>query len=113
MSPIHDHAGSSCWVKVLQGELREVRYKVGGATDAPVVTSDVTVPTEGVAYINDTMGVHAMGNPHSDQTTVTLHIYAPPYSVCTGALQAGGSRGGFPSWRPRPTPLEHRYTTFP
>ena len=29
---------------------------VGRATDAPVVASDVTVPTEGVAYINDTTG---------------------------------------------------------
>ena len=27
MSPIHDHAGSSCWVKVLQGQLREVKYE--------------------------------------------------------------------------------------
>ena len=27
MSPIHDHAGSSCWGKVLQGQLREVRYE--------------------------------------------------------------------------------------
>ena len=33
MSPIHDHAGSSCWVKVLQGQLREVRYEYRSADD--------------------------------------------------------------------------------
>jgi predicted metal-dependent enzyme (double-stranded beta helix superfamily) len=26
VSPIHDHAGSSCWVKVISGELNEVLY---------------------------------------------------------------------------------------
>eukprot|EP00757_Euglenozoa_sp_SAG-D1_P018940 gene18940-6295_t len=26
-SPIHDHAGSSCWVKVLDGVLEEKKYK--------------------------------------------------------------------------------------
>lgn len=25
-SPIHDHAGSNCWVKVLEGELEETLY---------------------------------------------------------------------------------------
>ena len=33
MSPIHDHAGSSCWVKGLQGQLREVRYEYRTADD--------------------------------------------------------------------------------
>ena len=88
MSPIHDHAGSSCWVKVLQGQLREVRYEYRNADDAErrgkklAVLSDRTFEPESVAYINDTQGVHAMGNPNSDSVTVTLHVYAPPYVIC-------------------------------
>ena len=26
LSPLHDHASSSCWMKVLEGEMEEVRY---------------------------------------------------------------------------------------
>lgn len=26
-SPIHDHAGASCWVKMLSGDLEEVLYE--------------------------------------------------------------------------------------
>ncbi len=88
MSPIHDHAGSSCWVKVLQGQLREVRYEYRTEDNAErrgkklAVLSDRTFEPESVAYINDTQGVHAMGNPNSDSVTVTLHVYAPPYVIC-------------------------------
>ena len=101
MSPIHDHAGSSCWVKVLKGQLREVRYEYRTDDDAErrgkelAVLSDRTFEPESVAYINDTQGVHAMGNPNSDSVTVTLHIYAPPYVICKmfdpddGSVQVG------------------------
>ena len=26
LSPLHDHASSSCWMKVLEGEMEEARY---------------------------------------------------------------------------------------
>eukprot|EP00747_Dinoflagellata_sp_TGD_P223785 gnl/TRDRNA2_/TRDRNA2_95541_c0_seq1.p1 gnl/TRDRNA2_/TRDRNA2_95541_c0~~gnl/TRDRNA2_/TRDRNA2_95541_c0_seq1.p1 ORF type:complete len:536 (-),score=65.90 gnl/TRDRNA2_/TRDRNA2_95541_c0_seq1:380-1963(-) len=85
MSPIHDHAGSSCWVKVLQGQLREVRYEYC-KTEVPnrkmKVLADQTFEQEAVAYINDTRGVHAMGNPNPNQVCVSLHVYAPPYVLC-------------------------------
>ena len=50
---------------------------------------------ESVAYINDTQGVHAMGNPNADSVTVSLHVYAPPYVLCkmfdpeNGSTQVG------------------------
>ena len=44
--------------------------------------SDRTFEPESVAYINDTHGVHAMGNPNDDSVTVSLHVYAPPYAMC-------------------------------
>jgi cysteine dioxygenase len=102
MSPIHDHAGSSCWVKVLQGQLREVKYEYRKEDDPAekqgqklAVLSDRTFEPESVAYINDTQGVHAMGNPNSDSVTVSLHVYAPPYVMCkmfdpnNGSVQIG------------------------
>jgi len=78
-SPIHDHAGSSCWVKVLQGRLQEQRFEESEPLKLKSVT---TLGPQEVCYINDSQGIHAMGNPDSDQVTVTLHCYAPPYILC-------------------------------
>ncbi|GBG30791.1 Cysteine dioxygenase 1 [Hondaea fermentalgiana] len=96
MSPIHDHAGSSCWVKVLQGQVREIRYDTASDPDAPPrVIRDLTLGAQGTCYINDTQGVHSMGNPNPDQVSVSLHVYAPPYVLCrlfdvkTGAQSTG------------------------
>lgn len=85
MSPIHDHAGSSCWVKCLEGELQEVLYSQDVPNDprSPLsVISDRILTAEKVAYINDTIGLHRMGNPSSEKRCVTMHIYCPPYKSC-------------------------------
>lgn len=80
MSPIHDHAGSSCWVKVLEGELTEELYDV--VDNKPVFKGSSTLLQDSVAYIDDTLGVHRMGNASLETHTITLHCYAPPYSQC-------------------------------
>jgi cysteine dioxygenase len=94
MSPIHSHAGSSCWVKVLKGQVREIRYDCGGADpqQPPRVVRDLTIGAQQTCYINDTQGVHAMGNPNPDQVSVSLHIYAPPYILCTLFDRETGAR---------------------
>lgn len=89
-SPIHDHTGSSCWVKLLEGELQETRY-ILPAEDAPAGSQGgglsvvgVTSLSEGAqttAYINDSLGLHRMGNPSDTRGCMTLHIYSPPFST--------------------------------
>jgi len=85
MSPIHSHASSSCWVKVLDGQLQETIYEMppegegGGALR--LVSEAVYNPNE-ATYIDDSHGIHKMGNPRSDTPCVSLHIYSPPYSQC-------------------------------
>ena len=86
-SPVHDHVGSSCWVKVLDGELRESKYAVAaqpGEGFAVSLQSERTVGAEGVAFYEGTAesGARGLGNPSSDQVGVSLHIYSPPHSVC-------------------------------
>jgi cysteine dioxygenase len=86
-SPVHDHAGSSCWVKVLEGSLTETRYRTPteaeAAAGAPItVESESVFAAEGVAYINDSMGLHKMGNQSLKERCVTLHVYSPPYKSC-------------------------------
>lgn len=85
-SPIHDHTGSSCWVRLMDGELRETRYRVPppeacGSSGLVVIGEQSLTQATPVAYINDTQGLHRMGNPSDAQGCVTLHIYSPPFST--------------------------------
>ena len=99
MGPIHDHAGSDGWIKVLDGQLHEFVYDVpdsqgegeGGdstvaaaAAEANAIrqTSENLITVEEVSCISGN-GVHNLGNPSSDQIVVSLHVYSPPHSICT------------------------------
>jgi cysteine dioxygenase len=90
MSPIHDHSGASCWLKVLDGKLCERKYSVretGSEVDTDSAwdvskDSEQTIDAEQVAYFGDGIGAHCIGNPSSEQVVVSLHIYSPPHSVC-------------------------------
>jgi cysteine dioxygenase len=81
-SPIHDHAGSHCFMKILEGELHEVRYeeKESGKLALKSITQ---MQEEEVAYIDDHQGVHKMVNPSLDRGAISLHIYIPPYKECS------------------------------
>ena len=83
MSPIHDHDGSGCWVKVLDGKLQEVLYQYSPDTrkDTSVpklcVSSKKHIECEQVACISGD-GIHQVGNSSSDNVVVSLHVYSPP-----------------------------------
>jgi cysteine dioxygenase len=51
MSPIHDHAGSNCWVKVLEGELEESLYDVNPDGQTVTQRSTKIYKPPGVTYI--------------------------------------------------------------
>jgi len=88
-SPIHDHAGSNCWVKVLQGELEETLYDLGeDGVEVKLRKSTVYQPG-GVTYISDLIGVHKMGNPSSSTACCSLHVYSPAYHQCHIFAEAG------------------------
>jgi cysteine dioxygenase len=44
--------------------------------------SKSTLLPDSVAYIDDSIGVHSMGNIHKEKKCITLHCYAPPYQQC-------------------------------
>jgi len=81
-SPIHDHAGSSCWVKILAGDLREIRYDVTDPTTPPKEIANVIAKADAVTYMDDTIGCHIIENPSMTEGAVSLHIYCPPYTQC-------------------------------
>lgn len=105
-SRIHNHAQSHCWLNVLSGGVEELRFTTGdspveaGPTLAPrlpgVIAATSPCPmlvSAGInkvgpgesAYINDSLGLHAVrcddgacGGPGAEEGAVSLHIYAPP-----------------------------------
>jgi len=81
-SPIHDHPCDGCWLQVVQGGIREVRYN----TELKCI-ADRTYHADNddskLSYITDNLGYHKVGNIDTkDQMAVTLHLYSPPFDTC-------------------------------
>ena len=51
-SPIHDHNNSRCWVKVLEGELFDVKFKYSGSKF--MQAKSVVMSSDDVAFLNGT-----------------------------------------------------------
>ncbi|CAD5221987.1 unnamed protein product [Bursaphelenchus xylophilus] len=83
-SNIHDHTNSHCFVKVLDGTLRETRFAWPENEDtAPmkqISQSDALI--NDVTYMSDELGLHRMENPSHVENAVSLHLYIPPYQDC-------------------------------
>ena len=73
VSDIHGHPEGGCMFKVLQGKLQEIRYT---SDSAQKITEFNSYRAEDIAYIDDTQGYHAVGNPFGS-SAVTLHAYTP------------------------------------
>jgi cysteine dioxygenase len=88
-SPIHDHPGDGCWMRVLQGQVRESRYHPvlsachdnDSATTTLRCTEEMTWSEGGLIFIDDSLGYHKVGNPCSIPS-VSLHLYSPPIQCC-------------------------------
>lgn len=80
ITPIHDHAGEECWVKVIQGELKETIYKVDEGKQLHTVKSSI-YKTGDISYMIDFMGFHRLENSH-DKRSMSLHLYAKPIYNC-------------------------------
>ncbi|KAF9354954.1 Cysteine dioxygenase [Mortierella sp. AD094] len=105
-SAIHDHSGSHCLMKILDGELKETLYhwpeKVVNETDhsdsgvgsdnsddegraastAMNIKKETFLKRDTVAYMHDKLGLHAVANPLKTHGSVSLHLYTPPYETC-------------------------------
>ena len=72
-SPIHGHPAGGCVFKVLHGSIEEKRY----TPDAEPQLIAVSRYDKGsMAYIDDHMAYHAVGNPF-DSSAISLHVYTP------------------------------------
>jgi len=91
---IHDHNASRCWMTALSGEMTEsvyIPYLPPGekpVTD-PTVCPDLMITEKSiykagdVAFIEDEIGLHKLGNNSSVHDGITLHLYSPPIREVT------------------------------
>jgi cysteine dioxygenase len=76
-SPIHDHAGSSCGIRVLRGTMTETRFEFAPNGDVKAVASKDYGP--GSVQGSQDYDLHQISNLQADDADlVTLHIYSPP-----------------------------------
>jgi len=76
-SPIHDHAQSTCGVKVLQGIGTETRFEMTPLGLVKAVSSR-DLP-EGHTAATQDADIHQISNLKPDgEDLITLHIYSPP-----------------------------------
>jgi cysteine dioxygenase len=79
-SPIHDHRGSSCAVRVLHGVATETQFE-RSASGLIYPTFSRELP-EGTLCGSQDADIHQMSNLQAaGATLVTLHIYSPPLLV--------------------------------
>lgn len=78
-SPIHDHRGSNCAVRVLKGVASETQFEM---TRDRLVYPTMTrrMPAGSVCATQD-CDIHQVSNLQSGLDLVTLHIYSPPLLV--------------------------------
>ncbi|WP_430413012.1 cysteine dioxygenase [Kordia sp.] len=79
-TPIHDHGGEECWVKVIEGEFRETIYKKDENGTLVTITSTISKVND-ISYMIDFMGYHCLENL-SEKRSMSLHLYAKPISNC-------------------------------
>lgn len=84
-SAIHDHANSHCFVKVLDGQLKETRFAWPNQSepeDHMKKIGEEVYSKDGVTYMCDEIGLHRMENPSHCDGSVTMHLYSPPFMEC-------------------------------
>eukprot|EP00948_MAST-09A_sp_MAST-9A-sp1_P003125 g3125.t1 len=95
-SPIHDHPCDGCWMRVVDGDIREEQFAnekskltvvnekgESEKVEEFVCTKDVTHKAGVVGFINDEIALHRVGNPSKEHGAVTLHLYSPPVKRCS------------------------------
>jgi cysteine dioxygenase len=76
-SPIHDHRGSACGVRVLRGTMTETRFEFAANGCVKAVGSRDVGP--GTIVATHDLDLHQVSNLQAgDADLVTLHVYSPP-----------------------------------
>lgn len=75
-SPIHNHTGSDCFVKVIQGTASEIVFQLNDR--GLMVPTTLNTMKEGNYCDTNEEYAHILGNYTKADPLVTLHVYTPP-----------------------------------
>ncbi|XP_030620463.1 cysteine dioxygenase type 1 isoform X2 [Chanos chanos] len=91
---IHDHTDSHCFMKLLQGQLKETLFEWPDhkSHGAMVQKSQRILQENQCAYINDSIGLHRVENVSHTECAVSLHLYSPPFQQCQTFDQRTGHK---------------------
>ena len=79
-SPIHDHRGSACAVKVICGEATETIFEM--TEEGRIFEARTRRLQEGFMCATEDLDIHRISNDQpAGSDLVTLHIYSPPLLV--------------------------------
>ncbi|NWI11100.1 CDO1 dioxygenase, partial [Crypturellus soui] len=93
-SSIHDRTDSHCFMKILQGNLKETLFgwpeKKGNVEMAK--KSECVLRENQCVYINDSIGLHRVENISHTESAVSLHLYSPSFDSCNTFDQRTGHK---------------------
>jgi cysteine dioxygenase len=94
-SPIHDHTGSSCCVRVLRGTRTETRFEFAPNGHVKAVESRDYPP--GSTFASQDLDLHQVSNLQAGRADlVTLHVYSPPLRLMGTYTLTDRTRGSEP-----------------
>ncbi len=97
-SPIHNHSGSACVVRVLRGTLTETLFEL--APNGHVKAAFSRDFAEGSLTGSEDSDIHQVSNLQADDADlVTLHVYSPPLTQMSTFSLYDLSRG-YDVWVP-------------
>lgn len=94
-SSIHDHADAHCFLKVLDGRLKETQFAWPSESEPEKSlepTGSRLYKTNEVNYINDSIGLHRVENVSHSDTAASLHVYIPAFDMCQSFDQRTGHK---------------------
>lgn len=80
-STIHDHAGSSCALRIIQGTASEQGYDRLGPESKYVRPTGITSYQNGEVCLAQDGQIHKIYNASATENLVTMHIYSPPLKM--------------------------------
>ena len=78
-SPIHDHAGSACGVRVVDGVATETIFEPNDR--GLVVPVRDNVFSAGDVCVTSDTDIHQISNETTGSDLITLHLYSPPLKM--------------------------------
>ena len=80
ITPIHNHDGQECWVRIIEGEFSETIYNANEDGLLKRFKSTISKSND-ITYMVDFMGFHTLENL-SKKRSISLHLYAKPIRSC-------------------------------